>query len=164
MKNLIAFTFLTLLFISCNKDEDPFLFPNIPDNSEEHIVFGNYYGFCAGEDCINIYKITNSALYANTNSVYPGNTNFFPGVYQQLPHEKFKAVVSMLNATPVHLLSIEDTIIGCPDCSDGGGVYFEYKVDGFHKFWLIDQFKENIPAELHSLVDAVNESVATIKQ
>jgi hypothetical protein len=63
---------------------------------------------------------------------------------------------------PNQLLSEEETVFGCPDCSDGGGLFIQYSDNGNLKSWRIDQMQENVPSYLHSFMDQVNEAIVLI--
>ena len=164
MKKLFVLAVLSILFSSCNKDEEPLLLTEGNNSNADYIVFGDFYGFCAGDQCINIFKITSNALYENTTKEYPSTTEFYPSTYVQLSQEKFEAVKSIYNATPSSLLSIEEGYIGCPDCADGGGIYFEYKKGDIHKHWLIDLVDQDLPEEIKHLVNQVYDATTTLKQ
>ncbi|MEM9687322.1 MAG: hypothetical protein AAF934_10435 [Bacteroidota bacterium] len=48
---------------------------------------------------------------------------------------------------------------GCPDCTDGRGVFIQYSENGNVKSWRIDQIKVNVPGYLHNFIDKVNEKI-----
>ncbi len=154
---------LAIALCACDTEEEALLFAEKPTIQGDYIVFGWYYGFCEGEQCIEIFKLTGDALYEDSNDNYPDSQQPYKGDYEKLSQEKFEAANSLADYIPPTLFKINDTIIGQPDFSDGGGVYFEYNVGSIHRYWLIDQFTHIIPEELQPLVTKVNE-VVTILQ
>jgi len=65
MKSQLLLVFLlSLLFISCHKDD-------IKPKSKDYLVFGRFYGECAGEKCVEIYKLDQDQLQEDTKDIYP---------------------------------------------------------------------------------------------
>ncbi|MEQ8924499.1 MAG: hypothetical protein RLO81_01735 [Fulvivirga sp.] len=164
---MVRFTFLLLLSVTlfgCNKDEEPLLIGEQQYQDSDYLIFGRYAGFCAGEECIEIFKLSENSLSEDINDNYPDYKMPYQGNFLPLTSLKLLDTENMLTQTPAPILAIQDTIIGCPDCADGGGVYFEYKMGDVRRYWLIDQVKQNIPNEIHSLVDEINSIVDTINE
>jgi hypothetical protein len=164
-KNIGMYTRICLLFIclvvsvSCNKNSVK------PDASEaDYIVFGHFYGFCMGEECIEIFKLTNTGLYEDTSDTYPRWDRYYEGNYVQLDQEKFELVKSLGDHIPEELIQSQDTVFGSPDAADGGGVYFAIKSGEQSRFWVIDQVDNNIPEYLKSFKTKINESIHLINQ
>lgn len=151
------FFILILLIISCDKQ-------NEQPNDFEYILFGHFYGFCMGEQCIEIYKLTDSELFEDQKDQYPSREVFYEGDYQKLDHEKFELVKSLKDNIPFELTQKTNHVIGAPDASDGGGVYFAIVNDRETKFWLIDQFDQNIPEYLRSFKDQINQRIQLINK
>ena len=144
---LIAITMTT----SCNKD-------SITLNEQNYLVFGHFYGMCAGEGCVETYKLTDMKLYEDLIDDYSGQNLEFV----ELENETFAQVSDLVDFFPNQLLSEEETVFGCPDCSDGGGLFIQYSDNGNLKSWRIDQFQNNVPSYLHAFIDQVNEAIALI--
>jgi hypothetical protein len=149
-------TALTLLIAiamttSCNKD-------CITLNEQNYLVFGHFYGMCAGEGCVETYKLTDMKLYEDLIDDYSGQNLEFV----ELENETFEQVSDLVDFFPNQLLSEEETVFGCPDCSDGGGLFIQYSDNGNLKSWRIDQMQENVPSYLHSFMDQVNEAIVLI--
>jgi hypothetical protein len=162
-KFLFLFAFV-IIITACDKDEEPFLIVTSPTSNEDYLVFGTYYGFCAGEQCIEIFKLTSATLSEDRNDFYPDYKSPYIGDYELLSDSKFQKAKNILTITPPELIANKDTIIGMPDYADGGGIYFEYHVGEIHRYWLIDQMKTNIPNQLHAFVDTINITVKNIGQ
>jgi hypothetical protein len=150
-----GFTLLMAIVIltSCNKDED-----SITINEQNFLVFGHFYGMCGGEECVETYKLTDLKLYEDILDDYSGQNLDFV----ELDNETFEQINDLVDFFPNQLLSESETVFGCPDCADGGGLYIQYSDNGNLKSWRIDQMQENVPSYLHSFMDQVNEAIVLI--
>lgn len=152
MKKFVVL-FISLIFItacSSENDEKP--------NNDDYLVFGHFYGFCMGESCVEVFKLTDDTLYEDLNDNYANA----PFKFEKLENDKFILAKDLIDFFPTELLQEENETIGCPDCTDGGGLYIEYSKNGTIKSWRIDQFKNNIPDYLHDFMDKVNEKISLI--
>ena len=127
-------------------------------NEQNYLVFGHFYGMCAGEGCVETYKLTDMKLYEDLIDDYSGQNLEFV----ELENETFAQVSDLVDFFPNQLLSEEETVFGCPDCSDGGGLFIQYSDNGNLKSWRIDQFQNNVPSYLHAFIDQVNEAIVLI--
>ena len=152
--SLFIITFL--LGNSCAKQNEQ------PEDEISYILFGHFYGFCLGEQCIEIFKLTDSALFEDQKDEYPSRENFYQGDYIELDNEKFELVKSLKDNIPFELTQEKNHVIGSPDVTDGGGVYFAIANERGTKFWLIDQFDQNIPEYLKPFKDQINQSISLI--
>ena len=154
MKDYIFVFLLAFLLCDCSSDEGK------PKNEDDYLIFGHFYGFCGGEECVEIFKLTDHTLYEDTEDNYAlARFNF-----KEKENEKFNLVKDLVDFFPEQLLSEKDSIIGCPDCSDGGGIFIEYSKNGTTNNWRIDQFKSNTPDYLHDFMDKVNEKIRLINK
>ena len=130
----------------------------------DYLIFGHFFGFCGGEECIEIFKLESNKLLEDINDNYPWGRDFsfYNGNYIVLDHTKFDLVKNLLDYFPDSLLNENNTVIGCPDCVDQGGLYIEYNFNGIRRFWIIDQFKHNVPNYLHDFMDKINEKIILI--
>ncbi|WP_298556450.1 hypothetical protein [uncultured Algibacter sp.] len=154
MKKYIFLFALSIVLYSCSSNDGK------PTNENDFLIFGHFYGFCAGEECIEIFKLTDTKLYEDTEDNYALDTFNF----EEKDNEKFNLVKDLIDSLPEKLLTEKDEIIGCPDCSDGGGIFIEYSKNGVINSWRIDQFKRNIPEYLHDFTDRVNEKISLINK
>lgn len=145
------------LFSNCKKDCGCH---RQPDN--DYMVFGQFYGMCMGETCVEIFKMENGNLYEDTTDQYPFGSSPYNGSYIQLPQAKYNLVEDLANYVPPQLLNEGDTIIGMPDAYDQGGYYVELKESGGRRYWLIDTDKDNIPAYLRAFTDTLNNYIDRI--
>jgi hypothetical protein len=151
MNKTITLLIAIAMTTSCNKD-------CITLNEQNYLVFGHFYGMCAGEGCVETYKLTNMKLYEDLIDDYSGQNLDFV----ELDNELFEQVSDLVDFFPNQLLSESETVFGCPDCADGGGLYIQYSDNGNLKSWRIDQMQENVPSYLHSFMDQVNEAIVLI--
>jgi hypothetical protein len=153
VKWVVLFAFVVF---SCAKEEI-----KGKDEDESSIIFGHFYGFCGGEQCIENFKLTNTKLYEETTDPYsltPGEGNFV-----ELDHVKFEQVKSLASMIPQQLLQTTATFIGQPDAADGGGIYFETTVNGERKFWRIDKVRANLPEYLIPFVQEIEKDIALLQ-
>jgi hypothetical protein len=129
----------------------------------EYLIFGHFYGECAGEPCIEIFKIEKNKLFEDTTDVYPGSQTYYAGKYIQLSQQKFVETKDLIDSFPADLLNETNTVIGIPDGGDWGGLYVEYNFNGVRKFWLLDQLKSNVPAKYHDFIDKANEKIKQLQ-
>ena len=156
MKNIIYLLvfILSLTITSCTESEE-----NITDTID-YITFGHFYGFCAGDTCVQTYQLTQTQLFEDTIGDYSGeNLNFIA-----LDNQKYELVKDLIATFPSELLDHDETSIGCPDCSDGGGLFIQYSKNGEVKSWRIDLFKVNVPEYLHDFMDEVQEKISLINE
>jgi|TARA_B110000459_G_scaffold185125_1_gene215501 hypothetical protein len=153
MKNIFLFLIVIGAFTSCNKDND-----NFTINEQSFLIFGHFYGECFGEGCVETYKLTDVKLYEDIVDDYSGQNLDFV----ELDNEQFELVNDLADFFPTQLLNESDTIFGCPDCADGGGLFIQYSYNGVLKSWRIDQVQNNVPTYLHNFIDQVNERILLI--
>lgn len=155
----ISFILLSacLLFISCKKDEEKL-------SVGDYLIFGHFYGECAGKQCIEIFRLEQYKLYEDTTDIYPSFTNYYEGKYIMLSREQFNITKDLINYFPSDLLKETTYVIGTPDAGDWGGLYIEYYISGFRKFWVLDQMKTNVPSKYHNFIDKVNEKINQLNE
>ena len=153
--NKYLFLILILpLFFSCSEEEmaDP----------GQYLIFGHFYGFCFGDQCIQIYKLEGNNLFIDTNKDYPKHNEFYNATFLELGNQYYEPIKDLLDYFPTRILSESDTVFGCPDCADGGGLYIEYKTQDIHRYWIIDQDRRQVPVYLHEFMEQVNNKIEVI--
>tara|TARA_B110000046_G_scaffold82010_1_gene90241 strand:+ start:1886 stop:2353 length:468 start_codon:yes stop_codon:yes gene_type:complete len=141
------------VLISCDKKDD-----EININDQNFLIFGHFYGECFGEGCVETFKLTNEKLFEDTIDDYSGQNLEFIA----LENDKFEQIKNLVDFFPNQLLNQNETVFGCPDCADGGGLFIQYSENGTVKNWRIDQTKRNVPTYLHNFIDQVNEKIKLI--
>lgn len=158
--SLVAVAAVALLATSCKKEKD-----GTELSGSDYLVFGHYYGMCAGEECVEVFRLENDRLLEDRNDTYPPQANgFYVGDYEALPNALYNDVKDLADYFPQELLDINDRFVGTPDAADGGGLYIEYNHNGAHRCWLLDQTKAGVSQGLHGFMDKVNEKIAIINQ
>jgi len=131
--------------------------------TDNYVAFGQYYGECEGEECKEMYRIGNDALFEDSLDKYPKFNLPFDGVYGIRSNEKYLIVKNFESKIPDQLFSEVNHVIGQPDAGDWGGLYIEVCKNGVRNFWYIDKKKSNVPDYLHSLVDEISANVEALK-
>jgi len=150
---LLCCIFILGSLLSCKKEP-------IPGLSEKSVlVFGHFYGECEGEFCIETFKLTDDTLFEDTiDDFYGQDFNFVA-----LEQDKFELVKNLTDFFPSELLKETDSILGCPDCDDGGGLFVQIETPGEEtRSWKIEQNKAMVPGYLHNFMDKINESITSI--
>ncbi|MDP5094056.1 MAG: hypothetical protein NWQ17_12150 [Polaribacter sp.] len=152
MKRGFLIVSLIAIILSCSSDD------KIIINEQNFLVFGHFYGMCVGESCVETFKLTDKKLLEDTIDDYSGQNLAFI----ELENDKFEQIKNLIDFFPNQLLNESETVFGCPDCADGGGLFIQYSENGKIKSWRIDQNKNNVPTYLHNFMDKVNEKIALI--
>jgi hypothetical protein len=150
---ILSCTLLLFLMPACTKE---------CSEEFEFFVFGHFYGECLGEQCVEIFKISQNALYEDSKDMYPGQDNFYSGDYFQLSNELYLLTKDIHLSFPEELWKETNTVIGQPDAGDWGGLYIEMKNSEGHDFWLLDKKMENIPLKYHAFIDSISLKIAQI--
>ena len=59
MKKFIFASLSLLLIFSCNSNDD-----ELALGENDYLIFGHFYGFCIGENCIQTFKLTKGGNFA----------------------------------------------------------------------------------------------------
>jgi hypothetical protein len=145
-------------FISCDKDETN------STGKDDYLIFGTFYGKCAGEECVETYKIEQNRLLEDQKDLYAVR-DFYPfDDFTVLSQAKFDLVKDLIDFLPDTLKESESGVIGQPDAGDWGGAFVELKSGNLHRYWVLDQLESNMPEVFNDFVDKINEKVALINQ
>lgn len=150
MKYIYLVFMMTLVF-SCEKNK-------IEIGNNDYLIFGHFYGFCAGDDCVQTYKLTSTDLFKDYKDRFKDTVPDF----RPMEKDKFEQVKGIMDSFPIRLLDSEKTIIGCPDCADQGGLRIELFKKGKLQSWKIDQSKNAVPKYLHDFMDTINNAIGLI--
>jgi hypothetical protein len=107
-KNLIlTLTCLTIfLFTSCDKEN------RVKLSKSDYIIFGHFYGECAGEGCVEIFRLEQDKLFEDTKDEYPTREKCYDGNYVELSEQKFNDIKDLVNSFPKDLLNEPNVVIG----------------------------------------------------
>ena len=158
MKSLLLLLFIvSCLFSSCQSEE-------INPSSNDYIVFGHFYGECAGtETCVEIFKLEQNQLLEDTKDNYPSFAKLYDGNYVKLSSSQFEAAKDLINKFPRDLWKESDKVLGNPDDRDQGGLYVEFKHKGKRRFWILDKSKDQVPAKYHPFMEEVIKTITLIQ-
>ncbi len=125
----------------------------------DYLIFGHFYGFCGGEECVETYILSGSELAENTSDNYGSLEG---ATYVNLSDELYAAVAELETSIPSELSALPDSTFGCPDCHDQGGVRVSLKKDDVIKTWRMDNDLDAIPAYLHDFVNLIHAKIELI--
>jgi hypothetical protein len=117
----------------------------------DYIMFGDYYGFCAG-DCVDYYKIEEGVLYTDQLNEYPSNNNNHS--FTVYSNNYNASILDLVNEIPDSIYN-EGEVVGSPDSFDQGGYYLEVHHNGNTTRWKIDKSNQYVPVYLHALCDSM---------
>lgn len=149
MKRIFFISAVLGILIACDKDEIEDL------DKADYLLFGDYYGFCMGDGCVDIYKLSQDKLYEDSNDNYPSQNSNYDGNYTELTNAQYNEVSSLLNNFPSELWLSESQTFGSPDSYDQGGIYIELKNNGETKKWNIDTDVSEQPAYLTAFIEEI---------
>jgi hypothetical protein len=150
MKNL-TLLFIAILFVAaCNNDDG---------GMEDYLIFGHHFGFCAGEECLEYFRVTGTELVEYEDNCTPGILSSCIPDSKKLSDAKFTFAQNLIANFPDSLFSETATTIGCPDCADQGGLYLEIKQGDVIRFWDLDNDNSSLPTYLRAYADEVRAAI-----
>ena len=149
--SVVYASMLILLFGSCEKQ-------NLKDPVT--LIFGEAYGFCAG-DCAHFFEINGNNLYKDNIENYYGDKLTFDDT--SMPAADYALAKDLLTNFPQYLLDHTNQTIGCPDCTDQGGIHIFYRTGLVEYFWHIDTFVDNQPVEIRDYLKQMRDVTAALK-
>lgn len=130
----------------------------------DYLIFGHFFGECFGEECVEIFKIENRAVYEDTLDMYPLQSQL-PQMthFVRLSDGDYEQVKSLTDSIPEKLFDESNVVIGQPDAGDWGGYYVETNVTGAPRYWLIDKMESNLPSYLRDFAADLNEAIQKLQ-
>ena len=126
----------------------------------DYIIFGDYYGECFGDGCVDIFRISDGRIFADTLDRYPVASKLPHTVeFVQLPGARYDDVADLIRDVPARLFDEAAVVIGQPDAGDWGGFYLETNVSGETRYWLIDKMDDNLPGYLRDFTRKLDEAI-----
>lgn len=127
----------------------------------DYIVFGDFYGECLGEGCVDIFKVTPKRVYMDTLDLYPSAANLPHKVgLTELANARYDDIVDLIGDIPAPLFDETKVVIGQPDAGDWGGFYLETNSSGEVRYWLIDKMEDNLPAYLRDYARKLDSAIS----
>ncbi len=130
----------------------------------DSIVFGTYFGYCLGENCVELYKIENGLLYEDGLDNYPPSPIAQLGNFKQLSNTQYQIAQNLFRNFPTALLEERKEVLGLPDGGDWGGYYIELNRNGQKRRWFLDTNENYSPAKYHSFGRQIREAVQLLQQ
>jgi len=160
---LSAFFGITILLSTGCKDEEC----GDPASKEAYFIFGSFFGECAGEGCVRIFKVEDGELYEDDLDHYPSYPSPLETHWNKLSKEKYEKVKDLPSEIPPQLFDETDHVLGIPDGGDWGGIYFEIKYTGGlaskSGTWVLDMNESNMAQVYNDFVDKIQEKIALIQ-
>ncbi|MEM9000997.1 MAG: hypothetical protein AAGB24_12105 [Bacteroidota bacterium] len=149
------FFIVTILLLSCSSQDDFTLAEG------DSFIFGHFFGECAGEFCVETFKLTSDTLFEDTIDRYLNleNFNFVP-----LSIEQYDTAKSLTTKIPQQLLRRTSQTFGCPDCADQGGIIVLVNKSSLKKQYIIDLDKSAAPKYLHEFIDQVTYTINRLNE
>ncbi len=160
---LLAAIFSTVLITGCHKEKEIEKSSCVLLNSDDYLIFGTTFGFCAG-NCTQLFKLTTSQLFEDDNEYFVrGEVVKFKS--QPLSNAKLAMAEELCKTFPYDKIKSEAETLGCPDCHDQGLIYFELKKNGVVKKWYVDPDanQNQVPDYLKTYVQIVRTTVDKLK-
>jgi len=131
------------------------------------ITFGVYCGECY-KNCATMYRYTTGdksfaadytdAFFNRDGKPIPFGTSLKDAAYVAIGDDIIAHIPKLL------LDSEKDTDnFGCPDCTDGCGIYFEMVINGATKYFYIDSQTEQLTGEIKTFAGYLKLRIAEIK-
>lgn len=115
------------------------------DPEADYIVFGHFDGYCAGEACVDFYKLTADDLLESNIDDYTENGFYSFEDFYALSSDKFNLVKDLWDFIPPELWQENVTHIGQAEVSDVGSLYFEIKKGADHRYWVFENGDFDMP-------------------
>jgi hypothetical protein len=149
-KSLIALaTIAAVVLTGCKKSS----------TAVKRFSFGTAYSMCSG-DCAAFYQIQNDELFKDDMNAFLSWPPSFD-YSTPLPNNKYQLAKQLLDSFPAFLLNKPDSVYGCPDCHDQGGVHIRMEQGGVARSWHLDTDDAYTPSPVKEYVNKVE---AVIKQ
>lgn len=191
MKNIykIVVIGIFIAFVSCNENKNEVKLPKYVDTNKkrieiknidtttissriinariDNIIFGRYCGECGGE-CATMYKydyLRNKLLVDHSDSYFKNRDNI-TFANNILNKNKIDLVVKIIDSIPAILYSnsnLRDRY-GCPDCADGCGIYFEFKLGKIIRKYDIDYQTSQLNGEIKIFAEFLKRMIKEVEK
>jgi hypothetical protein len=120
----------------------------------DYMIFGVYCGECGGH-CATMYKIDNTGLAIDETDGFFKNNGKITFADKGWKDDRFDTAKILLESIPTQLVTSKMEQFGCPDCTDGCGIYVELKMNAVVKKFYIDTNQSQLPEFLKPFARAV---------
>jgi hypothetical protein len=138
------------------------------DAKPDYILFGIFCGECHGE-CATMYKfdIQQNKLFADHTDSYWKYESGIPMQFssQIINDEKIVLAKNILRNIPESMITTNDPEqrFGCPDCTDGCGIFMETQKGNSIKKFYIDNQTQNLSGEIKTFADFLQTTIRKIE-
>ncbi|WP_460956172.1 hypothetical protein [Spirosoma litoris] len=119
---------------------------------------GTRFGMCMGTQCVKDFVFNGTSVTLTQKNVQPRAQSTSQSCQSTISLSDWQSLKANAN---LDAFSKKDTIIGCPDCADGGAEYIELQL-GEQKHRVTFPYGETIPG-FESLVSSLRSQRATTK-
>ena len=135
----------------------------------DYILFGTYFGECA-KHCAIMYrynlKLKSNFLFVDSTDSYfsKRNTSVVFKSHLKSP-TKVELARRLAACIPKQLITSNKSAerFGCPDCTDGGGIYIEFAQNARIKKFYIDYNTHELPHDIRIFAESVLTTIEEIK-
>lgn len=147
--------------------KDTSYFPNSDTTTLDYIIFGVYCGEC-GNHCATMYQYNAGG---NSNTLLVDSSDSYFKNYGKVKFDKvvndtrrFYLAQSIFKQIPQELLTTPKVTesFGCPDCTDGCGIYFEFKQGRKVKKFYIDYQTSQLTADIKKFAEYLKKTIAQL--
>jgi hypothetical protein len=134
-----------------------------------YIIFGVFCGECSGH-CATMYRYymmgNSNTLFVDSTDSYFKNNGKVVCKTQINDIAKFQIVNKLVQQIPKTFLKTDKTeqTFGCPDCTDGCGIYFEVGQDTNTKKFYIDYHTNELDKEVKDFGEFVKETLVQLNK
>jgi hypothetical protein len=172
MTNLKFIAGLLLLTLSaCGQSSNGAKTKSAQENGDypSYIIFGVFCGECVGH-CATMYRYN---MIGNSNTLFVDSTDSYFKNYgnvvcktQISDIKKFQIVNKLVQQIPKSFFQTDkvEQTFGCPDCTDGCGIYFELGQDTTVKRFFIDYHTSELDKEVKEFGEFVKETLVQLNE
>jgi hypothetical protein len=133
-----------------------------------YIIFGVYCGECTGHCATmfmyNCHEKANAFFIDDSDSYFKNNGKIIFKKHINT-HENFAVAQSVIDRIPKQLLKAGPWKgFGCPDCTDGCGIYFEVGQEQGIKRFYIDCQTQQLTGEIKEFAEFIKTAVAKLNE
>ena len=161
MKRFLFCLLILPFLMACSES---FETPAVQTVSIDELIFGRFYGMCAGESCVEIYLVNETQLLEDTTDNILFQGVFESGQFVIMGQEEHQIAMELLREVPIKLTQQNNEVYGCPDCADQGGLHLRIKQNGVDRNFRFDLQNSENPEYLRSYLRKVNEVVNQLTQ
>jgi hypothetical protein len=134
-----------------------------------YIIFGVFCGECSGH-CATMYRYN---MMGNSNTLLVDSTDSYFKNYGKVvcktqinDIDKFKIANKLVQQIPKTFLKTDKPkeTFGCPDCTDGCGIYFEVGQDTAIKKFYIDYHTSELDKEVKDFGEFIKETLVQLNK